>query len=104
MKRGEVWLAEVGRKPRPVVVLTRDEVLDVRANVTVAEVTTQARGLAVEVTIGPAVGIDQASVVNCDGIHTIAQSRLTRHLGTVDDDELDDICQSVSIALGCDRV
>lgn len=103
MKRGEVWLAEVGRKPRPVVVLTRDEVLDVRANVTLAEVTTQARGLAVEVPIGPAVGIDQASV-NGDGIHTIAQRQLTRHLGTVDDDELDDICQSVSIAIGWDRV
>ena len=29
MKRGEVWLAEIGRKPRPVVVVTRDEVLDV---------------------------------------------------------------------------
>lgn len=104
MKRGEVWLAEVGRKPRPVLVLTRDEVLDVRANVTVAEVTTQARGLAVEVPVGPDVGIDEESVVNCDGIHTIAQSRLTRRLGAVDGHELDDICQSVSIAIGCDRI
>ena len=43
MRRGEVWLAEVGRKPRPVIVLTRSEVLDVRALVTVAEVTSTAR-------------------------------------------------------------
>jgi mRNA-degrading endonuclease toxin of MazEF toxin-antitoxin module len=35
MRRGEVWLAEVGGKPRPVLVMTRDEVLDVRANVTI---------------------------------------------------------------------
>jgi len=49
--RGEVWLAEVGRKKRPVVVLTRSEVLDVRALVTVAEVTTSIRGLASEVTL-----------------------------------------------------
>lgn len=103
MRRGDLWLGEVGGKPRPVVVLTRDEVIDVRANVTVAEVTTQARGLAVEVPIGPDAGVDQDSVVNCDGIHTIAQSRLTRQLGAVPDDELDDICQSVSIAIGCDR-
>lgn len=103
MRRGELWLADVGGKPRPVVVLTRDEVLDVRANVTVAEVTTQARGLAVEVSVDPSAGIDQDSVVNCDGLHTIAQSRLTLHLGAVSDDELDDICQSVSIAIGCDR-
>ena len=40
MNRGEIWLAEVAQKVRPVVVLTRDEVIDVRSRVTVAEVTT----------------------------------------------------------------
>ena len=49
MRRGDVWLADVGGKPRSVLVITRDAVMDVRANVTVVEVTTQARGLAVEV-------------------------------------------------------
>ena len=48
MRRGEVWLAQVGHKLRPVVVVTRDAVLDVRANVTVAEISTSVRGLAVE--------------------------------------------------------
>jgi mRNA interferase MazF len=100
--RGEVWLAEVGRKPRPVVVLTRDEVLDVRANVTVAEVTTQARGLTVEVPVGPEAGIDEPSVVNCDGIHTVSQGRLTRRVGALGEDMLADICASVAVALGCD--
>lgn len=102
MRRGEIWLAEVGRKPRPVVVLTRDEVLDVRTNVTVAEVTTQPRGLTVEVPLGPDVGIDQPSVVNADGIHTISQKRLTRRLGELDDAALKDICDAVAMAVGCD--
>jgi mRNA interferase MazF len=101
--RGEVWLADVGRKPRPVLVMTRDEVLDVRANVTVAEVTSQARGLAVEVPIDVDAGIDRSSVVNCDGLHTIPQSTLTKRLGAVDDDTLDDVCGAISIALGCDQ-
>jgi len=43
VNRGEVWLAEVGHKRRPVLILTRSEVLDVRALVTVAEITTAAR-------------------------------------------------------------
>lgn len=43
MNRGDVWLAEVGRKRRPVLVLTRTEVLDVRALVTVAQTTLTAR-------------------------------------------------------------
>jgi len=102
VRRGEVWLAEVGRKPRPVVVLTRNEVLDVRSNVTVAEVTTQPRGLVVEVPLGSDAGIEAASVVNCDGIHTVAQRRLTRRVGTVDDDVLRDICNALAVAVACD--
>ena len=35
MNRGEVWWAEVRRKRRPVLVLTRPEVIDVRELVTV---------------------------------------------------------------------
>ncbi|MGQ0678504.1 MAG: type II toxin-antitoxin system PemK/MazF family toxin [Actinomycetota bacterium] len=101
MRRGEIWLAEVGGKLRPVVVLTRDEVLDVRRNVTVAEITTQARGLAVEVVVGAERGIDEASVVNADGLHTVAQRRLIRRIGDVDDHVLSAICQAVSAALGC---
>lgn len=101
MRRGEVWLAHVGRKPRPVVVVTRDEVIDVRANVTVAEITTQVRGLAVEVPIGPDSGVDETSVVNCDGLHTVSQRRLTERLGTVGEDTLEDICAGIATALSC---
>lgn len=102
MKRGQLWLAEVGGKPRPVLVLTRDEVIDVRANVTVAEVTTQARGLAVEVPLDTDAGVDAPSVINCDGLHTIGQRRLTKQVGAVDDDVLDKVCRSLAIALGCE--
>jgi mRNA interferase MazF len=103
LRRGELWLAEVGGKPRPVLVLTRDEVIDVRANVTVAEVTTQARGLAVEVAVDLGAGIDTASVINCDGLHTVGQRRLTKRLGLIDDDTLEAVCRAVTIALGCER-
>lgn len=103
MRRGEVWLAAVGRKPRPVLVVTRDEVLDVRANVTVAEVTTQARGLAVEVPIETDAGVDQSSVINCDGLHTVAQRSLTQRLGAVDDETIEHVCGAIAIAIGCDQ-
>ena len=52
MNRSEVWWAELGRKRRPVVILTRTEVIDVRELLTVAELTTSIRGLAVEVPVG----------------------------------------------------
>ena len=101
MIRGEIWLAHVGRKSRPVLVLTRTEVLDVRMLVTVAEISTSIRGLAVEVPFDHGdVGIDTTSVVNCDGIHTVAQSSLTRRLGELSDPVMDRVCWSVAYALG----
>ena len=103
MRLGEVWLAHVGRKPRPVVVVTRDEVLDVRVNVTVAEITTTVRGLAVEVPIDPASGIERASVVNRDGLVTVSQRWLIQRFGSVDGDTLDEIREGVPTALGFDR-
>ena len=102
MRRGELWLAEVGRTRRPVLLLTRSEVLDVRGLVTVAEITTTIRGLAAEVGIDHVqVGLDQPSVINCDGLHTVAQASLTGPVGRVGDDVLRKVCSAVSYALGC---
>ncbi|CAN5708705.1 type II toxin-antitoxin system PemK/MazF family toxin [soil metagenome] len=102
MIRGEIWLAQVGRKRRPVLVLTRSEVIGVRSLVTVAEVTTSARGLAAEVPIDAgSAGVDHDSVVNCDGLHTVAQSSLTDRVDEVSDATMTDVCAAVSYALGC---
>jgi len=102
MTRGEIWLAHVGRKSRPVLVLTRPEVIDVRRLVTVAEVTTTMRGLAAEVDFDhDDVGLDQRSVINCDGLHTVSQSSLTTYVGAVTDSTMRMVCSAVSYALGC---
>ena len=102
MKRGELWLAEVGRKRRPVLVLTRSEVLDVRSLVTVAEVTTSIRGIAAEVELDYArAGLDRPSAINCDGIHTVAQELMTKRVGWLGDDVMQRVCSALSYALGC---
>jgi mRNA interferase MazF len=77
-------------------------VIDVRALVTVAEVTTSIRGLAAEVEVDHLeVGLDRASVINCDGIHTVTRSTLTRAVGVVSDDTMRRVCSAVTYALGC---
>jgi mRNA interferase MazF len=102
VRRGELWLAEVGRKRRPVLILTRSEVLDVRELVTVAEITTSIRGLGAEVDIDHAeLGLDRPSVINCDGIHTVAQASLTGPVGRVTDEVLRRVCSAASYAMGC---
>ena len=102
VRRGEVWLATAGRKTRPVLLLTRPEVLDARSLVTVAEITTSVRGLAAEVGVDHVeVGLDRPSVVNCDGLHTVDQASLTGPVGRVGDDVMREVCSAVSYALGC---
>ncbi len=102
MTRGEIWLAQVGRKKRPVLVLTRPQVIDVRSLVTVAEVTASARGLAVEVSFDHhGAGIDLPSVINCDGLHTVDQASLTARLGQVTDETMRRVCAAIAYALEC---
>ncbi len=68
---------------------------------TVAEVTTSVRGLAAEVTLDGDVGLEKPSVVNCDGLHTVAQSSLTTHVGRLSEEKMSEVCQALSYALGC---
>jgi len=102
MNRGDIWLAEVANKTRPVLILTRQAVIDVRHLVTVAEITTTIRGTSTEVAIDHAeAGLDRPSVINCDGIQTLRRSSLTRRIGEIGDPAMDDVCWAVSHALGC---
>ncbi len=102
MIRAEIWLAQAGGRSRPVLILTRPEVIDVRQLVTIAEITTSIRGLAAEVEFDHRdVGLDQPSVINCDGLHTLTRSSLTSYIGTVDELTMGKVCSAVSYALGC---
>ncbi len=102
MRRGEIWLAEVGQKRRPVLLLTRSEVIDVRALATVAEISTTIRGFAAEVDFDhDDAGINQRSVINCDGLHTVLQSSLTGPLGRVGEEVMRRVCTAINYAVGC---
>jgi mRNA interferase MazF len=68
-------------KARPVLVLTREMVIPQRMQVTVAPVTSTARGLSVEIPVGRANGLGHDSVVNCDNIVTIPKAALGEPIG-----------------------
>ena len=68
-------------KTRPVLILTREVVRPHLGRVTVAPITSTMRGLSTEVPVGPANGLDHASVVSCDNIVTVPVSALGRQLG-----------------------
>lgn len=81
-----IWLARLD-KTRPVVVLTREEVLPVRGLVTVAPITSRIRGLTSEVPVGTRNGLDHDCVINLDLIVTIPRASLLRPLGMLLDDQ-----------------
>lgn len=82
-------------KVRPVLVLTRDLVRPHLATVTVAPITTTARGLSTEVPVGAPNGLDGPSVVSCDNVTTIPKGRLGAQIGIL----LDDQEQALSVAI-----
>lgn len=77
-----IWLARLD-KTRPVLVLTREEVRTVRAQVTVAPITSTVRGLHSEVQVGQRNGLDHESVANLDSIATIPRQALLRPVGAL---------------------
>jgi mRNA interferase MazF len=104
MRRGEVWWAELpapaGR--RPVVLISRDEAYPVRALVTIVPVTTRARGIPVEVTLGRPEGLPRRSVANADTVTTIPKRALVEYAGVLDVEKLTELDGAVRFALGLD--
>ncbi len=80
--RHPIWLARLD-KTRPVLVLTREEVRAVRQLVTVAPITSTARGLRSEVIVGQRNGVEHEPVVNLDSIATVSRDVLIRPIGAL---------------------
>jgi mRNA interferase MazF len=68
-------------KTRPVLVLTRELVRPHLSRVTVAPITSTARGLSTELPVGSRNGLDRPGVVSCDNVVTIPSTALGRQIG-----------------------
>jgi mRNA interferase MazF len=103
VKRGEIWMYDFSRpdKRRPVVVLTRPEVIDLLQTVIVAPITSTIRGAPSEVVVGIDEGLKKDSAVNLDHVQTVEKSRLTRFIGTLKQDKMNAVCKALAVATGC---
>jgi mRNA interferase MazF len=100
--RGEVaWLELEHEGRRPVVVLTRDEVLPRLRNVVVALVTRTIRGIDTEVELGPEDGMAVACAVSLDNLRTVPLALLTESITRLDAQRMDEICRALARAVGC---
>lgn len=101
IRRGEAWWADlpepVGR--RPVIVLTRDAVVAVRANVTVAPITTRTRGIPTEVSLGPEDGLPKPCVVDLDSLQTLSKATLRERIAPLSRQKMNEVEAAIRFAL-----
>lgn len=104
LRRGEVWLYEFGRpdKKRPVLVLSRQQVIGLLHTAMVAPITSTIRGAPSEVVVGIGEGLKHDSAINLDHVQTVEQDKLRRRVGSLGADKMSDVCRALAIATGCD--
>ena len=82
--QAELWLMETpNQKQRPVLVVSRDDVIPVLNNVVVAPVTSTIRNIPTCIPVGPDEGIDHESVATFDNLAAVPKSVLTARLGSL---------------------
>ncbi|MFN0029312.1 MAG: type II toxin-antitoxin system PemK/MazF family toxin [Acidimicrobiales bacterium] len=100
--QGELWLMETpNQKRRPVLIVSRDEVIPVLNNVVVAPVTSTIRRIPTCLPVGPDNGIDHDSVATFDNLTAVPKSVLTRYLGTLGVRRRELICGAIAALADC---
>lgn len=104
LTRGQIWLYtfKAPDKRRPVLILTRSDVIDLLDTVTVAPVTSTVRGSPGEVVLGVEEGLKGRSAANLDHVQTVRKDRLHRYVGVVGPERMGDVCRALLIAMGCE--
>jgi mRNA interferase MazF len=104
VKRGDIcWYAfRPPDKRRPVLILGRDEVSDVLAEVIVAPATRTVRGLATEVPVGPDDGMPTECVLNFDHVALARKDRIGGRICTLPDGRWTEVRAALLAACGFD--
>ncbi len=102
VNRGEIWLYTFKKpdKRRPVLVLTRPEVIELLHTVTVAPITSTIHGAPSEVIVGTDQGLKHDSAVNLDHVQTVPQRNLHTYVGRLSEEKMKQVCNALAIALG----
>ena len=104
--RGEIWMFSFPKpdKKRPVLVLTRQDMIGRLHTVTVAPITSTVRGVPSEVLVGVESGLKQPSAVNLHHIATVPAAGLRTFVGAVAPQTLTRVREALLFALGFSSV
>ena len=102
MNRGDIWMVDLGGKAgkRPVVIITRQNVLAFLNKVSIAEITTKGKGYPTEIYVGQKANLPKSSFIQADNIHTIPKQKLVKYVGTLDTHTMEEVSKKIILALG----
>ena len=101
MKRAEVRWYRFSQpdKKRPVLILTRDSILEYLGEVTVAPITSTMRDIPSEVSLTQQDGMAQDCAVNCDHIQTVSNGKVGALITTLSPEKMQDVSRAIRFAL-----
>lgn len=86
-------------KKRPVLILTRDSVLDYLGEVTIAPITSTIRGIPTEVFISRDEGMPRDCVINCDHLQTVSKGKIGSLITLLPPSKLIELRRAICFAL-----
>ena len=100
--QGDIWLLETpNAKRRPVLVVSRNEVIPVIRDVVVAPITGTIRSIPTNIPVGVPEGINKDSVATFDAVAVVPKAFLTVRLGALTPDRRHEICAALSALSDC---
>jgi mRNA interferase MazF len=102
MKHGEIRWYKFTRpdNKRPVLILTRESVLEYLGEVTVAPITSTVRDIRSEVFLLKADGVSHDCAVNCDHLQTVSIARIGALITSLSPAKMADVGRAIRFALG----
>jgi mRNA interferase MazF len=89
-------------KVRPAVILTRPVAVGFLNSISVAPITSIVLGIATEVPVGTAHGLDSGSVISCDNITTVARADIGDRIGFFRDEDEAALLEAIAAAYDLD--
>ena len=102
MRRGEIhWYTfKTPDKKRPVLILTRNSILDVLGEVTVAPLTSTIRHITSEAVLTPEDGLPKLCDINLDHVQTVSKAKVGSFITVLSDSQMDQVKNALLFALG----
>jgi len=101
MKHGEIrWYKFVQPdKRRPVLILTRDSVLNYLGEVTVAPITSMVRNIPSEVFLSQDHGMPRDCAINCDHLQTVSKGKIGSLITSLPQEKMIEVGRAIRFAL-----